>query len=171
VGEEAEVANAHESPGQHMQQEPPQELFHGQRHDPLLIFVGGIAPPEHNATVCEGHEAVSGNRNAMGVAAEIVQRMLGVAKRALGIDHPIGSKQAPEHRRESFRGLNRRQVPVKGEFVAGMQPAQAGHKLAPEHAAEHLYREKEVVRSGNPSAMIGRQATSRNNTMDMRMMQ
>ena len=55
VAEEAEVADAHKSSGQHMQQEPPQEFFHGQRHDPLLVVVGGIAPPESNTTVCEGN--------------------------------------------------------------------------------------------------------------------
>jgi hypothetical protein len=122
-----------------MQQEPPQELFHGQRHDALLVLVSGIAPPESNATVCEGNETVIGNRDAMGVAAEIVERMLGAAKWALGIDHPISTKQGPEHRRESLRRSKRCQFPVKAKLVAGMQSTQAGDKLAPEHAAEHLY--------------------------------
>jgi hypothetical protein len=121
-----------------MQQEPPQEL-HGQRHDALLVLVSRIAPPESNATFCEGNEAMIGNRDAMGVAAEIVQRMLGAAKWALGIDHPIGTKQAPEHRRESLRRLKRRQFLMKAEFVATMQCTQAGDKFAPEHTAEHLY--------------------------------
>jgi hypothetical protein len=75
-----------------MQQEPSQELFHGQRHRPLLVVLGRIAPPESNATACQGNKAVIGNRDAMGVAAEIVKRMLGVAKRALGIDDPVGTK-------------------------------------------------------------------------------
>ena len=88
--------------------------------DPLLVGVGGIAPAESNATVCEGNKAVIGNRDAMCIVAEIVKRMLGVAKRALGKDHPIGTKQAPEHRREGLRRLKRRQSPMKAEFVAGM---------------------------------------------------
>src|ERR1700730_16326151 len=121
-----------------MQQEPPQELFHGQRHDAFLVLVSRIAPAESNAAFCEGNEAMIGNRDPMAVAAEIVQRMLGAAKWALGIDHPIGTKQAPEHRRESLRRLKRRQFPMKAEFVAGMQCTQAGDKLAPEHTAEHL---------------------------------
>jgi len=122
-----------------MQQEPPRELFRGQRHDALLVLVSRIAPPESNATLCEGNKPVIGNRDAMGVAAEIMQRMLGAAKWALGIDHPIGTKQAPEHRRESLRRLKRRQFPMKAEFVVGMQSMQAGDKLAPEHTAEQLY--------------------------------
>ena len=69
-----------------------------------------------------------GNRDAMGIAAEIVKRMLGVAKRTLGINHPIGTKQAPEHRREGLRRLKRSQSLVKAEFTAGVQFAQAGHK-------------------------------------------
>src|ERR1700730_4749385 len=122
-----------------MQQEPPQKFFHGQRHDPFFIVVGGIAPPESNATLGEGNETVIGNRDAMGVAAEIAQRMLGAAKWALGIDYPISTKQGTEHRRESLRRLKRCQFPVKDKLVAGMQSTQAGDKLAPEHAAEHLY--------------------------------
>ncbi len=102
--------------------------------------MGGIAPAETNATVLERNEPVIGNRDAMGVAAEIVQRMLGAGKWALGIDHPISTKQASEHRRESLPRLQRNQFSVKAELVLGMQPPQAGHKLAPEHTAEDLNR-------------------------------
>ena len=102
--------------------------------------MGGIAPPESNATLFERDEAVVGNRDAMGVAAEIVQGMLGATKWALGIDHPIGAKQVSEHGRESLRRLQRNQFPVKAELVFGMQYTQAGDKLAPKHTAEDLYR-------------------------------
>ena len=88
----------------------------------------------------ERNEPVIGNRDAMGVAAEIVQRMLGTGKWALGIDHPISTKQGTEHRRESLWRLKRCQFPVKAKLVTGMQSAQAGDKLAPEHTAEHLNR-------------------------------
>lgn len=71
VGEETEVADAHKPPGQHMQEESAQELFHGQRHHPFLVLVRGIAPPESNAAIVERNEPVIGDRNAMGIAAEI----------------------------------------------------------------------------------------------------
>lgn len=59
---------------------------------------------------------------------------------------------------------------MKGKFIAGVQSAQTGDKLAPEQATEHSYGQKKVVRGWNPLAMVGGQATGRNNAMDMRMM-
>jgi hypothetical protein len=44
VGEEAEVANAHEAAWQQVEQEAAQELFHRQGDEPLLVAVSGVAP-------------------------------------------------------------------------------------------------------------------------------
>ena len=53
VGEESEVPDAHESPGQHVQKEPPQELVQRQPHQPLLVMTRRVAPAEGNATLSE----------------------------------------------------------------------------------------------------------------------
>ena len=44
VGEKAEVADAHETARQQVQQEAAQELIDGQSHEPLLVAVSGVAP-------------------------------------------------------------------------------------------------------------------------------
>ena len=46
IGEEAEVADAHEAARKHVEQEAAQELIDGQSHEPLLVAVSGIAPAE-----------------------------------------------------------------------------------------------------------------------------
>jgi len=39
--------------------------------------------------VVEGNEAVVGDGDAMGVAAEIAEHVMGTAERWFGIDHPV----------------------------------------------------------------------------------
>jgi hypothetical protein len=171
VGEKAEVADADKSPWQYVQQESPQELIHGQGHEPLFILMSRIAPPEGDEAVGERNESVIGNRNAMSITTEIAERMLRTAEWPFAIHHPIGAKQGAEHGRESLRRLKRCQFAVKAEFVVGMQTTQARHKLAAKHTAEHFHRKKEVVGRGNPSGVIDRQTAGRNHAMDMGMMQ
>ena len=44
-------------------------------------------------------------------------------------------------------------------------------KLASEHGRKNLYRNKELLIGANPPLLIKRQSTSRNDAMDMRMVQ
>ncbi len=46
VGEESEVADAHQAAGQNMKQEAAQELMGGNGHDLLLAAVGIVSPAE-----------------------------------------------------------------------------------------------------------------------------
>ena len=64
--------------------------------------------------------------------------MLRAAEWALRIDHPVSTKQATKHRRESPGRFKRSQSAVKVEFVVGIQSAQASHEFSPEHTAEDL---------------------------------
>ena len=71
VGEEAEVADAHEAAWQQVEQEAAQELVEGQSQEPLLVGVGGVSPTEGDVALLEGDESTVGDGDAMGVAAEI----------------------------------------------------------------------------------------------------
>jgi len=51
--------------------------------------VGIIFPAEGDLVVVEGNEAVVGDGDAMGVAAEIAEHVMGTAERWFGIDHPV----------------------------------------------------------------------------------
>jgi hypothetical protein len=46
MSQEAEVADAHETWGKHVEQKAPQELVHGESHEALLVAVGGVSPAE-----------------------------------------------------------------------------------------------------------------------------
>ena len=44
MGQETEVADAHEAWGKHMKQKPTQELLNGQSQQALLVSMGGVSP-------------------------------------------------------------------------------------------------------------------------------
>jgi hypothetical protein len=71
-----------------MQQEAAQEFIDGKSQESLFIVVSGVSPAERDLVIQEGNEPVIGNRNAMGVSAEIAQRLIGPTERRLAVDHP-----------------------------------------------------------------------------------
>ena len=89
VRQQAVVADAHETPGQNVEEETAQELRSVEGHDTLLAAVGIIAPAEADVLAVEGGEAVVADGHAVGVTAEIAQDMFGAAEGRLGIDEPV----------------------------------------------------------------------------------
>ena len=100
MSQKPKVADAGESGRQHVQEKAAQELINGQRHQALLVLVSGIAPTESDGAVRERNEAVIRDRHSMRILAEITKRMLRTAKRPLGVNHPLGSKQQTKPGRE-----------------------------------------------------------------------
>ena len=79
-----------------MEQEAAQELVDRQSHQPLLVAVSGISPAEGDVTVGESNEPVVGDSDAMGIAAEIAQRMFRAAEGSLGVNDPVMTEQQPK---------------------------------------------------------------------------
>jgi hypothetical protein len=94
------VADSDEAPREHVQQKAPDKLIgmHGQ--EPLVVVVSGIAPAERYGVVNQRNQAVVGNRDAMGVGAEVSEHLIGPSERRLTIDNPAQrvklTDQAPE---------------------------------------------------------------------------
>jgi len=74
VGEESEVANANQPLGQNVDEEASQELIRGKGHDLLLAAVGIVSPAERDAIVFEGHKAMVGDGDAVGIAGQVVEK-------------------------------------------------------------------------------------------------
>jgi len=68
----------------------------GEGHRPVLITVCIILPAEGNLVALEGQEAVVGDGNAMGVAGEIAEHMMGAAEGWLGVDDPVLTEQGAQ---------------------------------------------------------------------------
>jgi hypothetical protein len=69
--------------------------------------VGIILPAEGDLIVLEGDEAMVGDGDAMGVAAEIAEDVMGTAERGFGIDDPIVTEQGTQESVEGFLILKR----------------------------------------------------------------
>ncbi len=89
VGEKTVVANADETFGKHMEQKPSQKLHGVQAHRALAITVGVVFPTKGDLSVFHRHEPVVGDRDAVGIAGEVFEHLLGTAEWRLGIDHPV----------------------------------------------------------------------------------
>ena len=92
VGEEAEVANAHEGFRKHMQKEAAQEFIDSKSQQLLFVVVSGVAPTESDFAVRKGNQAVVGDGHAMGIASQILEYKLWATEGAFRIDHPIFSE-------------------------------------------------------------------------------
>src|SRR5580658_922473 len=103
VGQETEVAKAHEGRGQQVEQEAAQELVDRQSHEPFLVAVGGIAPAEGDVAISESDQPGVRDGDAMSVGAEIAQHMFRSSKGLLGVDDPVVAEQYPQPSSEGAR--------------------------------------------------------------------
>ena len=83
IAQEPVIANTVESTGKNVEEESPNELLGGERHDFLLIVVAVVPPLELGLPVFDFQDAMIGNRDPVGVAADVVHHLLGPAKGAL----------------------------------------------------------------------------------------
>ena len=92
VGKEAVVANAMEAVRQHMEEEATNELRDRDSHDFALVIAALpiVLPEEPDVGLVEIKQATVGDRDAMSVAREIGQDLLGTGEGLLGIDNPFG---------------------------------------------------------------------------------
>ena len=95
VGKEAVVANAMEAIRQHMEEEAANELGDRDSHDFALVIAAFpiVLPAEGDVGLVEIEQATVGDRNAMGVAGEIGQDLLGTGEGLLGIRLCAGARE------------------------------------------------------------------------------
>src|SRR6266850_3639517 len=89
VGEEAEVPDAHETFGKHVQQESAQEFIERKSHQLLFVVVSRIAPAKSDLPFGERDQAMIRDGYAMGVAAQILEHIFR-APRISGARRPGG---------------------------------------------------------------------------------
>lgn len=89
------MANAVKAVGQHVKQETSDKFVAVERHQSIavLALTPIILPFESDAACLEGDEPAVGDGDAVGVAREIRQHLIGPCERALGVDHPIAAME------------------------------------------------------------------------------
>jgi hypothetical protein len=170
VGQKAEVADAHEAGGKHVEQESAQELLERKGHQTLLVAVRGVSAAKGDLPALEGDQAVVGDRHAVGVAAEITENVFWTTEGRLAVDHPVLTEEGTEERSEGFRFRQKFEIPVEAESAVVEGPFESGDKLATEDPTHHFEGEKEAKARGDPAPVIGGETASRNHTTQMGVM-
>src|SRR6266404_886073 len=93
VGKESEVPDAHETFGKHVQQEAAQEFIERKSQQLLFVVVSGVAPTKSDHLLGKRDQAMIGDGHAMGVAAQILEHILGATERWFRVHHPVLSEQ------------------------------------------------------------------------------
>ena len=75
----------------------------GDGHDLVLAAVGIVSPAEGDSLVFERHQAMVGDGDAMSVAGQIVENLVGTAEGRLGIDDPVLVAELREEVAEGVR--------------------------------------------------------------------
>ena len=96
IREQAEVANAHEAARHDVQQKASQEFVGLERHDLHAVVVGVVLPAEPDAAVAVIDEPIIRERDAVGVATEVGEHLLGAGEGPLRIHDPVDGPQLTE---------------------------------------------------------------------------
>src|ERR1035441_2770802 len=169
VGEESEVADAHEGGRQHMEQKSAQELIDFKSHGPLLVAMRGVSPAKGDVAIGESDQSGVGDGDAMSVSAEIAQHMLRSSEGRLGIDNPVLTEQHPQPCGEGPRFGEWQEAAVELEITSMECVAKTFDELAAEEAGEHADGQKQGAPGGYPACVIQCEAASGNYAVNMRM--
>ena len=152
-----------------MEEEPPQKLLGGEGHQPLLAVVGVIFPAKGDVAIGNVDDPVIRDSDAMRVAGQIVEDVLGASEWPFGVDHPVVTKQCPQKAIECFLVGQWFHAARKPQLLLLESAFQTGNELTAKNAAEHFHRQEERVARVNPALMVGREAAGWDHAMNVRM--
>jgi hypothetical protein len=168
VRQQTIVADAHETPGQDMEEEAAQELDGVEGHDTLDSAVPIIAPAEADFFAVEGGDAVVGYGHAVGVTAEITEDMFRSAEGRLGVDVPVRLAQFFDQMFEPHGIMEISGGPAAIELVVAIEMTKSGKELLTEGVVQYRNGQKEPwVVGRDPALMIWGQSTAGDHAMDV----
>ena len=129
------MTNAYISVREYVEQEATQELRNRDRQGSFLVAMGGVAPAKGNLVLIERDQAVVGNGDAMGIAAEVLENMFGTSKGRFAVDDPLMTEQRPEECGKRLGGSQGLQFSMKRQLVFGEGSLKAGYELAAKDGA------------------------------------
>ena len=140
----------------------------GQGHDLDRAAVAIVLPSEGELIPGQAEQSRIGDGDAMSVAAEIGQYLLGPTKRRLGINHPLHPTQLAEMASESSWAGEAAELPEESKFAGVEGSPQLIEEEPAEEAREHMDRQEEAWSATDPARAVERWATTWYNAMDMR---
>src|SRR6201981_2591590 len=152
------MSNAMKAARQHVEQETPHELADVEAHDFALVSTALpiVLPPETDVGLVEIEQAAVGDRDAMRIAREIGQDLLGTGEGLFGIDDPFSLAQRREVRSPRVGVFELAEIGEELQFVGGVHGLETLQEQAAKQAREHADRKKETVPTGDPALAVRR---------------
>jgi hypothetical protein len=172
VRQEAKVPNADEARRKDMQEKSAQELMGGKSHLPFLIAVCVVLPAEAHLVAIETEQPMVADRNAMGIASEVMQDVFRAAEGRLGIDDPILSTQLVQKSSKLIGIIKVLQASTEDELTLLKGDFQAFSELAAENPTEYPDRKEKVLPARLfPGGPVQCQTAGGNDAMNVWVMQ
>ena len=122
--------------------------------------MGAILPAKGHVTVTEGDQAVVADGDAMGVAGEIREHLIGAGEGRFAVQDPALGRCALEP-------VPRFVLACRGNRGARDRARDQGSPLAAEHLREHAHGEEEVRAGGDPARVSRVQPATGDEAMPM----
>ena len=87
------MANTNETFRKYVLQEAVQKLFAGKSPGADFVIVFVILPAKGHFRIADRNNPMVGYSDTVRIAGQVMQNMLGSAKRGLGVDNPVLSRQ------------------------------------------------------------------------------
>jgi hypothetical protein len=171
IGKETVVTDAVEATRQYVEEEAAYEFGDLDSHDFALVnaVFPIVLPAEADVGLVEFEQATVGDRDAMGVAREIGQDLLGTSEGLFPIDHPFGCAQGRQSGGKRLRLVETDKIGKELQLTGIECCRQTPEEQVLEQAREHANRKKESGPAGDPTLAVRRDASTRNNAVNVRM--
>ena len=110
-----------------------------------------------------------GDGHAMGVAAQVLEHIVGAAEGWFGVNDPVFSEQRSQPGSEDLGLREQSQIAGKIKLAILKGRPETGDELAAKHTSEYWDGEEEVRTGWNPASVIEGESTGGNNAVDVGM--
>ena len=158
-----------ETPRRDVQHQPPQE-FHGlERQGTQAAAVLVVLVAEGHLAALQGDEPMVRDGDAMRIARQVGEDVLGLLEGLFGVDHPLHGAQ---RREEPLPGWGLGKCPTtthEGQLVLAIELHKACEVEAPEATREDTHGQEEVGTTWHPPCTIRRYPPGGQDTVEMGM--
>ena len=161
VTEKTVVPNADKRAWEHVSEKPTHEIMSVDGHQAFAVSVLAVAITESHLAVVEMDDAAVGDGDAVRIASEIAEHLLGTGHRRLAVDHPLSSGRLSELA-TAHHGTDSDRVVIEGG-------GKAVQERASEDGREEAHGHEEVWTTGNPSIACSAEATAGDDAVDVGM--
>src|SRR6266853_4854003 len=167
IGQKAEVTDAHEPRGKHVEQEAPDEFPGIEGHGFLAAVVLAVPVEKSHAVVFDRQDSVIGDGDAVGIAAQILQYGFRRREGSFGIDDPL---LFPDRGHEFLKlgSLSESGGSAgKAELVFAVSSGEVIEEFCAEDHAQGFDVKQEVRTGPDPPPPVETQRTARDQAVEM----